>query len=703
VSSRSSNQSWWICILCALVVGSAALGTACSGGGGGGNGGGGDGDGGVGIGADGVTVFWWKYGGLRYGWGAQALELPDGSFVAAGSRSRQPETFAPESYDAYVVRVGPKGEQRWQLDVGQAGRQDLANDLILTSDGSLLLVGETYPSAFAPDMLLARVGANGTLIWERTVGGDEWDSAQAALEIEGGFLLAGSRTFVDPGGPNTDAVLTAVDEAGNVTWEERFGGGMSDTAFALIELADGGFAFAGSRGADPGQPVSELWFVRTDELGLLRSEATFGEGCAYGIVPAPDGGFVLTGYVPDAGGSQDLVVLRLNAQGQELWRRTFGGADADIGRAIAARPTGGFLVAGVTQSFTLGAAAWQRQDVQLIALRGDGQVVWQRVKGKAPDSSELAESIHATSDGGMILSGAAGAHLLLMKADKLGKTVDLGEFDVSLDIPEVAQGEIGFGNALAIAKAAVNLLFTSRQAGPFTLEHLSAVLSGTTPQQFCALGGGYTIAPEPTQPLTGKVFDVAFQDCATSPPDEISIVGGYTLAVEAASDDILTAPFEITTTLLGIDVAVDDEVGWMSVAGDLVFERSAASPSAFADRAALVAGSTLAVTSGGLDLLADQFELHSGLTGSDHWLGPVDCRLKCAAAASWLNVEIQSASPLSGPDPLAPAEGALVVRAPDHSRLVLRALSEGKVEIALDTDGDGKTDLLLPADWDALN
>jgi len=44
-----------------------------------------------------------------------------------------------------------------------------------------------------------------------------------------------------------------------------------------------------------------------------------------------------------------------------------------------------------------------------------------------------------------------------------------------------------------------------------------------------------------------------------------------------------------------------------------------------------------------------------------------------------------------------------VIEAPDLSRLALRALAGEKVQLELDTNGDGTLDLVLQTAWEYLN
>jgi hypothetical protein len=384
--------------------------------------GGGDGNdpgqGGVGVGADGVTIFWWGYGGDRFGWGAQARPLDDGGFVAAGSRSRMDLTFDPTTYDAYLLKVDAKGKMLWESDLGQDGLEERAYDVVPMASGDFLVVGEAVPSLANPaqDMFLACTDGDGVELWQQRHGEAGYDSARAALEVPGGFLVAGARDSQVDLQVGRQAALLHVDGQGQPIWERLYGEEGFDEAWALAAGTGGGYALAGFKSGTPPVPVDQIWLIRTDAAGNEVWARTYGEGHAYGVTATDDDGFVLTGFVLDENDGLDLVVLRVDSDGNELWRRVLGGNDDDCGRAVTPRPGGGFLVAGYTQSFTAGTEPWSRQDVYLIALDGDGEVIFQKVKGKAPDSSELADSVVASPDGGMILCGSWAARLLLTRS-----------------------------------------------------------------------------------------------------------------------------------------------------------------------------------------------------------------------------------------------------------------------------------------------
>ena len=696
-SSRSRSLSL------ALALALAALTPACPSSGGD-DGGDDPGNGGVGVGADGVTIFWWGYGGDRFGWGAQVRPLEDGSYIAAGSRSRVDFTFDPTTFDAYLLKVDSRGKLLWERDLGQDGLRESAHDVVPMASGGFLVVGEAARSQANPveDMLLACTDADGLTLWDRRRGEDGFDSARAALEVPGGFLVAGACDVAGDLAVGRQAALIHVDQDGLPVWERYYGEEGFDEAWALAAGTGGGYALAGFKSGTPPLPVDQVWLIRTDASGDEVWARSYGEGHAYGVTATDDDGFVLTGFVLDESDGLDLVVLRVDSDGNELWRRVLGGGDDDWGREVTPRPGGGFLVAGTAQSFTAGSEPWSRQDVYLIALDEGGEVIFQKVKGKAPDSSELAESVVATPDGGMILCGSWAARLLLMKADKNGDTVWLGGEDVSLELPDVPQGLIGFADALPVAKAAVDLVFIARQVGPFATEHFTEVLAGTTPAQYCSGGGTFSVLPNPVPPLAGQTFQVVFGTCLTAAPDNLFLDGLYDFTFSTLIGDLQAPPYTLESLLTDIAFTVVDDSGTRSLGGYVTFDRSAASSNNHSDLTGLLGATNLVLTSNGVTYLSDQLVLESGLAGGKFQTGPASARLSCPAVPAWLEVAIPASDPLLGPDPFAPALGSLAVEAPDLSRLVLRALDNGKVQFELDTDGDGTVDLTFQTLWEAL-
>ena len=72
---------------------------------------------------------------------------------------------------------------------------------------------------------------------------------------------------------------------------------------------------------------------------------------ARAVVEAADGGYVVAGYTESFGmGAGDALVIKLDSGGNLLWARTLGGGGDDVARAVVATPDGGCLVGGATRS-----------------------------------------------------------------------------------------------------------------------------------------------------------------------------------------------------------------------------------------------------------------------------------------------------------------------------------------------------------------
>jgi len=84
------------------------------------------------------------------------------------------------------------------------------------------------------------------------------------------------------------------------------------------------------------------------------------------------GGAVVTGWTTLGDAPADAFVLRVDQDGNLLWRRTIGGAGLDILFALAADPVGGFVAAGMSDAGDgKGADGW------VVALNDTGGVRWQ--------------------------------------------------------------------------------------------------------------------------------------------------------------------------------------------------------------------------------------------------------------------------------------------------------------------------------------
>lgn len=154
---------------------------------------------------------------------------------------------------------------------------------------------------------------------------------------------------------------------------------------------------------------------------------------------AADGGYVAIGHLTEAldtwEGPTDVLVVKVAADGTEEWQRRIGTPDAwDVGYAVAEVDDGYVLGVGLSED--------GRQRRALVKLDADGEVVWQRtydgdgqgaVRGLdvLDDGSILATGYVASPDPGFLfIADDASAFLLAVDAD--------GEvrWDRTLDLPQ---------------------------------------------------------------------------------------------------------------------------------------------------------------------------------------------------------------------------------------------------------------------------
>ncbi len=320
--------------------------------------------------------------------------------------------------------TGPSPSPTWARTYGTT-ESDGGKCVLPTGDGGYVIAGWTRDTdSRKEDFYLLKVNASGDMIWESAFGGADVDYAWSIVDgPDAGFIVAGLSYSYGAG--RTDAYVVRTDAAGQPVWDRTFGGWNSEEARSMAVAGDGGYVFAGYSKSF-GAGLRDVYLVKIDVSGASVWETQFGGDSidmAHGVSPTPDGGFIIVGETRSFGtGDRDIYLIKVDASGDSLWSRTFGGAEDDIGYAVTITSDGGYLIAGATKSSGAG-------DYDIIVLKTDaaGDSVWANVFGGS--GYDHAVSIVSAADGGCLLAGytnsfgAGGDDVYLVKTDESGHVI----------------------------------------------------------------------------------------------------------------------------------------------------------------------------------------------------------------------------------------------------------------------------------------
>ena len=303
---------------------------------------------------------------------------------------------------------------------------DWVNELIALRGGLILGVGFLNRRDGSPPSdwtaLATVLTDKGERITENSYGaGGGLDAFFAAREAaDGRHVLAGFTTRIGGGGINGYFLLAEPD--GAIIKENAFGGNGYDRFTDIAETVDG-YLFVGHSMAD-GEPVKRrVYIVKTDRDGVFEWEKiheapeTLG---ALNIEPAGDGGYVIAGGTTVCGDG-DNFVMKIDAEGRELWRRRAGTPGWDeVNHGLLIRPDGTIILPGYAHR-----RGEEANDLLVVTLSPDGEV--RRIERFGGIGDDRAIQAKLGRDGGIWIIGhsssardGGGTDLLLARVNPDG-------------------------------------------------------------------------------------------------------------------------------------------------------------------------------------------------------------------------------------------------------------------------------------------
>ncbi|WP_438019829.1 hypothetical protein WMF18_12505 [Sorangium sp. So ce315] len=316
---------------------------------------------------------------------ARGVDFGDGPLSIRGS-----SVFALAKFDG-------EGALLWDKQVADSSS---VHDVAVNPAGLIATTGSTHGSSVdfgggplvgpedGTDAFVAVFTADGDHVWSTRIGADSYQLADhIAVDAAGNVVVAGSfleqislcgASLTSVG--QADSYIAKFDPAGNCLWSKQF----AYTEIHNVALdASGSVVLAGSFGD---------YFTETIDLG---------------------GGPLITA------GGEDILVAKLDADGEHLWSKRFGDAALQRAYGIAVDGAGDIVVSGTFQGsvdfgggplvssggfgpLEPGSVTWGG-NAFVTKLNPEGELLWAKRLGQ--DGPQTALDIATTVDGEIAITG----------------------------------------------------------------------------------------------------------------------------------------------------------------------------------------------------------------------------------------------------------------------------------------------------------
>ncbi|WZI66564.1 MAG: SBBP repeat-containing protein [Gloeotrichia echinulata IR180] len=289
------------------------------------------------------------------------------------------------SSDALIFKFDSNFQSLWAqklggtlTDVGVGIAADAAGNSYVTGffSGTASFGSTSLTSAGDSDAFVTKLDTNGNVLWAQNFGGTLSDQGWGVTVDSTGNIYGtgtfsgtasfGSTTLTSAG--DSDAFITKLDTNGNVLWAQNFGGTSADKGVGITSdgagntYATGTFSGTASFGSTTLTSAgdSDAFITKLDSTGNFlwaqKLGGTFADS-GFGITVDRAGNTYVSGVFRDtasfgstsltSAGDSDAFVAKLDANGNVVWAKKFGGSGVDEGTGIVADGSGNINFTGV--------------------------------------------------------------------------------------------------------------------------------------------------------------------------------------------------------------------------------------------------------------------------------------------------------------------------------------------------------------------
>ncbi len=304
--------------------------------------------------------------------------------------------------ELYLAHIDNQGNIEYQFKRNHTIGGEGATYVSGTKDNGYIL-GVTKPEGitnFGRNYIISKIdGENYETKWTKSVIGNADDRLSTILQTnDNGYILAGDsesgigndKTTPNYGGQ--DYWIVKLDSNQEISWDKTFGGDGDDRLEVLQETNDGGYI-----------------------VGGISFSGVSGNKTAINY------------------GSIDVWVLKLDAIGDTIWTKSYGGNQTDLISDITQTSDGGFLLAcqsGSGISGTKTSPKYGNFDFWIIKIDQDGNIEWDETFGG--DKYDQVHSVITTKEGDIVIGGYSESNI---STTKNGANLGNGDYWVARLIP----------------------------------------------------------------------------------------------------------------------------------------------------------------------------------------------------------------------------------------------------------------------------
>jgi hypothetical protein len=239
---------------------------------------------------------------------------------------------------------------------------------------------KTENSKGGVDYWIVKLDSIGNVVWDKTIGGSGSELISTIIQTpDGGYLVGGSSDSNISGDKSDDCRglsdywIVKINNIGAIEWQKTIGGNMYDSLYNVIQTNDGGYLLGGTSSSPisgektaVNKGLDDYWMIKIGATGSIEWQKTYGgndDDTLYSFIKCLDGNYILCGSslsgisgdkTASSNGSYDAWIIKIDPFGNIIWQKTIGGNGSDGLNNVIETSANNFFLSGGTDSIISG-------------------------------------------------------------------------------------------------------------------------------------------------------------------------------------------------------------------------------------------------------------------------------------------------------------------------------------------------------------